>query len=95
MKENLFECRKVFHNLDIKFCTASEITNASKYQLLCIVTCKDEIILRYVSDTSEIILKKIDWFCDKKKIIQHVSFDSNPSAWLLVLCVDNTVIIKT
>lgn len=78
MKEKeIVSCEKILHNFDdnqLKLAASSDVTKESKYQLLCIVTSKDEIILRYVSETSEIILKKIDWFFEKKKIIKGIEF---------------------
>lgn len=66
--------RNILQNFaQLKLATTSEVVqNASSYnyQILCVVTAKDEIILRYSSDTGEIILKKIDFFCEKKKIIK-------------------------
>ena len=79
--------RKIFHNVEIKLSAVGADVN---YQLICLVTLHDEIILRYTSLSSDVILKKIDWFAQKKKIIQAVAFDPS-AAWLLVLCIDNTV----
>lgn len=90
-KENFLRLNKILHSLEIKTCAISDAENGSKYQMLAIVTLQDEIILRYNSDRNEVILKKIDWFFEKKKIIQAVAFDPSPAAWLLVLCIDNTV----
>lgn len=89
--KDFLRLKKIFHNVEIKNSAISDIENGCKYQMLAIVTTNDEIILRYTSDSSEVILKKIDWFCDKKPI-QAVAFDPSPAAWLLVLCIDNTVI---
>jgi hypothetical protein len=76
MKEKeILSCEKILHNFQdnhIKLAVTSEVTSESKYQLLCIVLSTDFIILRYVSETSEIILKKIDWFYEKKKIIKGI-----------------------
>lgn len=83
--------RKILHNLEVKCSAVSDVENGCKYQMLAVVTLQDEIILRYASESSEVILKKIDWFCEKKKIIQAVAFDPSPAAWLLALCIDNTV----
>jgi hypothetical protein len=71
-EKDFLSCKKVLHNFgaDIKLATTSEIASESRYQLLCVVTARDEIILRYVSDNGEIILKRIDWFCEKKKVIK-------------------------
>jgi len=78
MKEKeILNCEKILHNFDdnqLKLAATSEVTSESKYQLLSIVTSKDEIIIRYVSETSEIILKKIDWFFEKKKIIKGIKY---------------------
>lgn len=84
--------RKILHNVEIKCSAVSDAENTSKYQMLAVVTVQDEIILRYSSERGEVILKKIDWFSEKKKNIQSVDFDPSPAAWLLVLCIDNTVI---
>lgn len=86
--------KKILHNVEIKSSSVSDAENGCKYQMLAIVTIQDEIILRYTSESNEIILKKIDWFSEKKKIIQAVAFDPSPAAWLLVLCIDNTVMLK-
>lgn len=89
--KDFFALRKIFKNVEIKLsASASDAVSESKYHLLCIVTINDEIILRYASESSDVILKKVDWFFEKKKIIQAISFDPS-AAWLLVLCIDNTV----
>jgi hypothetical protein len=91
-KDDFLSLKKILHNVEIKNSAASDFENGCKYQMLAVVTLNDEIILRYTSsDGAETILKKIDWFCEKKKIIQAVAFDPSPAAWLLVLCIDNTV----
>lgn len=90
-KEMFLKLKKIFLGLEVKTCAISDVENGCKYQMLAIVTLQDEIILRYNSERNEVIIKKIDWFFEKKKIIQAVAFDPSPAAWLLVLCIDNTV----
>jgi hypothetical protein len=87
MKENFFKITKILANCDIKL---TDCCSTDKYQILGIVTAKDEIVFRYASVSSEIIFKKIDWFNEKKKCIQSINFDPT-GCWLLVLCIDNTV----
>lgn len=91
--KEFFSLRKIFHNVEIKLSAVGVdvVDDESNYQLVCLVTLQDEIILRYTSLSSDVILKKIDWFAQKKKIIQAVALDPS-AAWLLVLCIDNTVI---
>jgi hypothetical protein len=89
MKE-ILKLNTLISNVDIKLATATDVSGGSKNQILCCVTNKDQIILRYVSETAEVILKKVDWFQQNEKTIQDAAFD--PSAtWLLVLCLDNTL----
>lgn len=89
MKE-ILQLKTLINNVDIKLATATDVSGGSKNQILCVVTSKDQIILRYVTETAEVILKKVDWFSQNEKTIQDVGFD--PSAtWLLVLCLDNTL----
>lgn len=91
MKEKeILILKTLISNVDIKLATATDVSNGSKHQILCVVTSKDQIILRYVSDTAEVILKKVDWFHQNEKIIQDAAFDPT-STWLLVLCLDNTL----
>lgn len=92
-EKDFLSLRKILHNVEIKFSAVSDVQSECKYQMLAIVTLSDEIILRYISENSDVIFKKIDWFSEKKKIIQAVAFDPSPAAWLLVLCIDNTVCI--
>lgn len=91
MREKEFLClKKIIKNVDIKLSAVGSDVDETNYQLICLVTIQDEIILRYTSESSDVILKKIDWFAEKKKIIQAVALDPS-AAWLLVLCIDNTV----
>lgn len=88
--KEFFTLKRIFHNCEIKnSCLGSDVSDEAKYEILCVVTVHDEIILRYNSEASGVILKKIDYFAEKKKIIQAISFDPS-GAWLLVLCIDNT-----
>lgn len=91
MKEQEVLCLKTLINkVDIKLATATDGSCERRNQILCVVTAKEQIILRYVTETAEVVLKKVDWFQQNEKIIQDVAFD--PSAtWLLVLCLDNTL----
>lgn len=92
MRDKDFLVRKnILHNVEIKTADITDIQGECKYQMLAVVTVNDDIILRYTSDGAETIFKKIDWFSEKKKIVQAVAFDPSPAAWLLVLCIDNTV----
>lgn len=79
-EKQIIACEQILHNFKnrhIKIAVTSEVNKDSKYQLLCIVTASDEIIFRYVSEiTSEIILKKVDWFSEKKKIIKGTSINN-------------------
>lgn len=89
MKE-ILQLKTLINNVDIKLATATDVSGGRKNQILCVVTSKDQIFLRYITETAEVILKKVDWFSQNEKTIQDVSFD--PSAtWLLVLCLDNTL----
>lgn len=79
-EKEIVSCEKILYNFEnyrIKLATTTQITNEAKYQILCVITQNDEIILRYVSDTAEIILKKVDWFSEKKKIIKGTFNISN------------------
>lgn len=78
--------RKIFHNVEIKLSTVGGLERNQ----LVLVTTQDEIMLRYTSESADVILKKIDFFAKNKKIIQGVALDPS-AAWLLVLCIDNTV----
>ena len=91
MKEKeILNLKTLISNVDIKLATATDVSNGCRNQIVCVVTTKDEIILRYTTETAEVILKKVDWFHQNEKIIQDAAFD--PSAtWLLVLCLDNTL----
>lgn len=91
MKEKeILVLKTLISNVDIKLATATEVSNGCKSQIVCVVTTKDQLILRYVTETGEVILKKVDWFQQNEKIIQDAAFD--PSAtWLAVLCLDNTL----
>lgn len=90
MKE-ILSLKTLLSNVDIKLATATEVSGECKNQILCVVTRKDEIILRCVTETAEVIsLKKVDWFRLNEKIIQDVAFDPL-ATWLLVLCLDNTL----
>lgn len=77
-------------NVDIKLATATDVVKEKRNQILCFVTSKDQIVLRYVTETAEVIIKKVNWFCENEKIIQDAAFDPS-STWLLVLCLDNTL----
>lgn len=91
MKENdILTLNTLINNVDIKLARATDVTNGSRNQMLCIITRNDQLILRLVTETAEVILKKIDWFHQNEKIIQDASFDPT-STWLLVLCLDNTL----
>ncbi|CRK88070.1 CLUMA_CG001855, isoform A [Clunio marinus] len=91
MKEKeILRLKPLITNVDIKVAAATDVSNDKRSQIICIVTEKDQIILRYVTETAEIILKKVDWFQENEKIIQDVAFDPS-SVWLLVLCLDNTL----
>lgn len=92
--KDFLSLKKILHNVEIKTSDITDVQGECKYQMLAVVTNNDEIVIRYTSDSSETILKKIDWFSEKKKIIQAVAFDPSPAAWLLVLCIDNTVNLK-
>jgi hypothetical protein len=89
-EKEILNLKTLISNVDIKLATATDVSNGSKNQILCVVTSKDQIIFRYVTETAEVILKKVDWFHQNEKIIQDVSFDPS-STWLLVLCLDNTL----
>lgn len=89
-EKEVLSLKTLISNVDIKLASATDVSNGSKSQMLCIVTRNDQIILRFITETAEVILKKIDWFHQNEKIIQDVSFDPS-SAWLLVLCLDNTL----
>jgi hypothetical protein len=84
--KEILSLKTLISNVDVKLATISDKQN----QILCVVTCKDQIVLRYVTEAGEIILKKLSWFTDNDKIIQDVAFDPS-STWLLVLCLDNTL----
>lgn len=91
MKEKeILSIKTLISNVDIKLATATDVAGGGKSQILCIVNSKDEIILRCVTDTAEVILKKVDWFRLNEKVVQDVAFDPS-STWLLVLCLDNTL----
>ena len=91
MKEKeILVLKPLISNVDIKLATVTDVSNGSKNQMLCVVTRNDHLLLRYVTETAEVILKKIDWFNQNEKIIQDASFDPT-STWLLVLCLDNTL----
>lgn len=89
-EKEILNLKTLIHNVDIKLATATDVSNGSKNQLLCVVTRSDQLILRYITETAEVILKKIDWFEKSEKIIQDVAFDPS-STWLLVLCLENTL----
>lgn len=91
MKEKeILVLKTLIGNVDIKLATATDVSGGCQSQLVCVVTAKDQILLRYVSETGEVIFKKVDWFQQNEKIIQDAAFD--PSAtWLAVLCLDNTL----
>lgn len=86
----ILELKSLLSNVEIKLATASDVINGTKNQILAVVTTKDLIVLRYVTETAEVILKKVEWFQQNEKIIQDISFDPS-STWLLVCCLDNTV----
>jgi hypothetical protein len=86
----ILQLKTLINNVDIKLATATDVSTGRKNQIVCVVTSKDQIILRYVTETAEVILKKIDWFQQNEKTIQDASFDPT-STWLLVLCLDNTL----
>lgn len=91
MKEKeILVLKPLISNVDIKLATVTDVSSGSKNQMLCVVTRNDLLILRYVTETAEVILKKLDWFHQNEKIIQDASFDPT-STWLLVLCLDNTL----
>lgn len=91
MKEKeILHLKTLINNVEIKLATATDVTNGSKNQILCIVTTKDQIIFRYVTETAEVFIKKLGWFHQNEKVIQDVAFDPS-STWLLVLCLDNTL----
>lgn len=91
MKEKeILRLKTLISNVDVKLATATDVSNGCKSQMLCVVSSKDEIILRCVSETAEVILKKVEWFRLNEKVIQDVAFDPL-STWLLVLCLDNTL----
>lgn len=89
MKE-ILELKTLLANVDVKLAVSSDVTNGSKNQILAVVTVKDSIVLRYVTETADVILRRVDWFQQNEKIIQDVAFDPS-STWLLVLCLDNTL----
>ncbi len=70
-------------NIDIKLSAVTE-TN-SKNQILVIVLKNNDLIFRYISETGDIILKKLAWFQKHCKIVQDVCFDPS-GTWLLVFC---------
>lgn len=89
MKE-ILELKTLLASVDVKLAVSSDVTNGSKNQIVAIVTLKESIILRYVTETADVILRRVDWFQQNEKIIQDVAFDPS-STWLLVLCLDNTL----
>lgn len=89
MKE-ILELKTLLTGVDIKLATSSDVTNGSKNQILAVVTTKDSIVLRYVTETADIILRRVDWFQQNEKNIQDIALDPS-STWLLVLCLDNTL----
>lgn len=84
----IFALKTLISNVDIKLATASETSGGCKNQIVCVITTKDQILLRYCA--ADVILKKLDWFAKNEKIIQDAAFDPS-STWLLVLCLDNTL----
>lgn len=90
MKEKILHLKTLISNVDVKIATATEASHDKRNQIVCVVTSKDQIILRYVTETAEVILKKVDWFQENDKVIQDAAFDPS-STWLLVLCLDNTL----
>lgn len=91
MKEKeILHLKTLIANVEIKLATATDVSDGSKNQIVCLIDSKDILILRYVTETADIILKKVDWFSQNDKIIQDVAFDPS-STWLLVLCLDNTL----
>jgi hypothetical protein len=89
MKE-ILELKSLISNVDIKLAAASDVVNGTKNQILAVVTIKDLIVFRYVTETADVILKKVEWFQENEKVIQDISFDPS-STWLLVCCLDNTL----
>lgn len=88
MKE-ILQLKCLLKNIDIKLSAVTD-TSGVRYQILSIVTTSDQILLRYVSETDDVILKKIDWFNENGKIIQDIGFDPS-GTWLIALCLDNTL----
>lgn len=68
-------------NLDIKLSAVS----CAKNQILCVVLKNNDVLLRYVSEAGDLILKKLNWFQKNSKIVQDICFDPS-GTWLLVFC---------
>lgn len=72
-------------NLDIKLSAVSCDFSSQKNQILCVVLKNNDVLLRYVSEAGDLILKKLNWFQKNSKIVQDICFDPS-GTWLLVFC---------
>lgn len=74
MKEKeILVLKSLISNVDIKVATATVVSKDKRNQILCVVTSKNQIILRYVTETAEVILKKLDWFHQNEKGKERVA----------------------
>lgn len=72
MKEkDILVLKSLITNVDIKIATATDVTTERRNQILCVVTSKNQLVLRYVTETAEVILKKVDWFHQNEKGLSH------------------------
>ncbi|XP_055923460.1 uncharacterized protein LOC129953936 isoform X2 [Eupeodes corollae] len=85
---DIFELKPLITNLNCKLSKVSDYD--SQKQLLCLVSEENEIVLRYIGNGEQEVLKLISWFRRMSRVIHDVSFDPS-GTWLLVLCFDNTL----
>lgn len=72
MKEKeILILKSLLSNVDIKIATATDVSSEKRNQIVCVVTSKNQLILRYVTETAEVILKKVDWFYQNEKGLSH------------------------
>lgn len=80
MKEKeILVLKSLLLNVDIKIATATDVSSEKRNQIVCVVTSKNQLILRYVTETAEVILKKVDWFYQNEKGSSRYWFSNQKS----------------